>query len=77
VLIFFHLKSDHDQTPYAALYSLEPFTGPNTGIDCDDIHDWVSELGLDMDEQIDTGGLNRALRSARDSGVVVLEWRAY
>jgi hypothetical protein len=59
---------------YAVVYSLEPFEGPNTGIECDSLSAWASEIGWDLDENIDTGGLHRAARTVAEDGLVVLDW---
>jgi hypothetical protein len=61
--------------PFAAVYSLEPFEGPNTGEVSESLRDWANEIACDLDEHIGTGGLGRASRSIMKDGLVVLDWR--
>lgn len=64
------------ETRFAVSYSLADLPyGPNTGTACATPEEWAVEIGWDMDEQIETGGVGRAERAQGQVGVVLLRWR--
>jgi hypothetical protein len=72
VLVLFRVGAQR----FGVHYSLEELPhGPNTGEVCETPREWAQEIGWDMDEQVLTGGLLRAERSAGSDGVILLSWR--
>lgn len=71
VLVVFRIGDDE----YGVRYSFTDVpAGPNTGEPCDTPTEWAQEIRWDIDEQTMTGGVVRARRTARPSGLVELHW---
>jgi hypothetical protein len=72
VLVLFRVGAQR----FGVHYSLDELPdGPNTAEPCDTPREWAQEIGWDMDEQVLTGGLLRAERTAGSDGVILLSWR--
>ena len=64
-----------DARRYGARYSLDDLpAGPNTGIPCATPERWAFEVGWDVDEQVETGGVARAERAEGPDDLVLLRW---
>ena len=83
VRVTFTLREDsvlgrrrHEPGRFAVDYPLTDLPeGPSTGEECDTPDEWAVEVTVDIDEEVDTGGVWRAERSAGPEGAVLLRWR--
>ena len=83
VLVVFRVKATSpvgvelsDSDRLGVLYPLADLpNGPSTGMPCDTVERWASEIAWDLDEQVDTGLIASAERAPRDPGLVLLRWR--
>jgi len=68
-----HLGRDHR---FGVLYPLADLPhGPSTGMPRDTVEQWADEIAGDIDEQVDTGLIATAERTARPPRLVLLRWR--
>lgn len=73
VLVVFRID---DQHRFGVHYSLADLpVGPNTGEPVGTPEEWATELGWDMDEQVHTGGIDRAERVSGQDDLILLRWR--
>src|SRR6478736_2723109 len=64
-----------DVERYGVLYSLAALPmGPMTGEPCGTPEQWAAEIGLNLDELVETGGVARAEHIPGPDGVVLLRW---
>lgn len=71
----FTLADVPKETRFGVHYALADVPeGVNTGMVCETPRDWAFEIVLDMDEQIETGGMARAKRLTGPNGLVLLRW---
>jgi hypothetical protein len=85
VRVIFTLRPDsrlarqrHEPGRFAVDYTLIDLPeGPNTGLLAESPDVWADEVSLDIEEEVDTGGVWRAERSTGPDGPVLLRWQRW
>jgi hypothetical protein len=75
ILVTFHWRREVER--FAMRFpATEAPAGPSTGEVCSHASEWATEVGWVLEEELGTGLVRRAPRSAMADGVIELLWRS-